>query len=279
MPTRSTRKVNIYKWHRMKKKIISSVISVLCCLVVMAVGVYASTSNAYQISIANDIDVKIIAVDGTLYARRRGGVWANSTGSESAYGNAVTKAINFEGDYYENFKKIYDIQNNIDTMALESLCQKIDINVYENDIEYVFRYEIPENTLFTTKLSIINGEDGDIKPGISEKYECSYKYYFGTSEPTDWSIVSNSFNIDGLNYILVNDATNKRVVYIRAYFKYNTENYGKEFSENKTEAEQGLGFKGKWQFTLALEEGERYCNECGSKIDVDSTVCPYCPRQ
>ena len=258
MPTRSTRKVNIYKWHRMKKKLISSVISVLCCLVVMTVGVYASTTDAYQVSIANDIDVKVIAVDGTLYARRRGGVWATPEENESAYGNAVTEATNFEGPYYENFQKIYDIQNNIDTMAMESLCRKIDINVYHNEIEYVFRYEIPEDySLFTTKLSIINGDDGDIKPNQSNRYECSYKYSFGDNEPEDWSMVNSILNVDGTNYVEVENKNGSRVVYIRAYLKYNTEEYGKELSENKSEADKGLGFKGTWQFTLLLEEYEK----------------------
>ena len=79
----------------MKKKLISSVVSVLCCLVVMAVGVYASTSHSFEISIANDMDVKIVAVDGTLFARRRGGVWATATESEAAYGNPITPATDF----------------------------------------------------------------------------------------------------------------------------------------------------------------------------------------
>ena len=268
MPTRSTRKVNIYKWHRMKKKIISSVISVLCCLVVMMVGVYASTTDAYQVSISNDIDLKIVAVDGTLYARRRGGVWANPEGSESAYGNAVTEASSFEGQYYENLQKIYDIQNNIDTLELERLCQKIDINVYHNEIEYVFKYVIDRGNInddylgdgrvfkTTTKLTIINGDDGDIKPNQSSRYECSYKYYFGNSEPRNWDLITGEFNVDGKNYILAGDEDGRRVVYIRAYLKFNTEEYGNQYSDNGAEAAQGLGFKGKWQFTLALEELE-----------------------
>jgi hypothetical protein len=252
----------------MKKKLISSVISVLCCLVVMMVGVYASTTDAYQVSVANDIDVKIIAVDGTLYARRRGGVYATPPKNESAYGNAVTEAVNFEGSYYEDFEKIYDIQNNIDAMAMERLCRPsiwagederggLDINVYHNEIEYVFRYEIPEDySLFTTKLSIVNGDEGDIKPNQSERYECSYKYHFGETEPTDWNVITTTMNIDGTNYVEVKNSNGKRVVYIRAYFKYNTEDFGEKSSEIKAEADKGLGLKGKWKFSLVLEEFE-----------------------
>lgn len=258
MPTRSTRKVNIYKWHRMKKKLISSVISVLCCLVVMAVGVYASTSHAFEVTISNDIDVKIIAVDGDLYARRRGGVYATPTGSESAYGNAVTPATYFEDPTATPDKliKIYDKEMNIDDLKMQDLCRKIDINVYNNEIEYVFKYVIEEGSLFTTKLSIVNGPNGTIKPGLDERVECSYKYCFSTTEP-DWSKITNVFNVDAAdNHIEVYDATDKRCVYIRAYLKYKTEEYGKELSKNSAEAQKGLGFKGKWQFSLQLEEAE-----------------------
>ncbi len=269
MPNKQTRKINIYKWHRMKKKLISSVVSVLCCLIVMAVGVYASTSHSFEIAVANDMDVKIVAVDGTLYARRKGGVWATAPENESAYGNAITPATDFRDDNdIRGFRRIYDIQNNILTDEMESLCKKIDINVYYNEIEYVFKYVIDRGNIdsnylgdgrifkTTTKISIINGVDGTIKPGIDERYDCSYKYYFGNDEPTDWSTVTSEFNVDGKNYILAGDENGKRVVYVRAYFKFDTEDYGRESSTISAEAEKGLGFKGKWQFTLALEELE-----------------------
>lgn len=258
MPARSTRKVNIYKWHRMKKKLISSVVSVLCCLVVMMVGVYASTSNAYQIAIANDIDVKIIAVDGTLFARRRGGVWATPEENESAYGNAITEADDFTDlSDPEGFKKIYDKEYNIHEEAMTSLCQKIDINVYNNEIEYVFKYVIEEGSLFSTIVRIVNGPESTIKPGgqDADRIECSYKYAFSTTEP-DWNTVTSKLDVDGINYVEVKDHENYRCVYIRAYLKYNTEEYGKTLSSNESEAARGLGYKGKWQFSLVLEEFE-----------------------
>lgn len=265
----------------MKKKLISSIISVLCCLVVMAVGVYASTSKTYQLAISNDIDVKIVAVDGTLYARRIGGVWATPTESESAYGNAITNAEDFaDEDKVERLKMIYDKNMNIDTEAMQSLCRKIDINVYSNEIEYVFKYVIDNGSLFITKLSIINGADGDITPNSFAKGECSYKYAYGETEPDNWNSITNVFNVDddGQDSIEVFDEDGYRSVYIRAYLKFNTAEFGSSFSVDTAEAEKGLGFKGKWQFTLALEEGEKFCKYCGHEIVGNSNICEHCGK-
>lgn len=189
------KKVNLYKWHRMKKKLISSVISILCCLAVMAVGVYASTTAQFNVTIANDIDIRISVVDGRLSAKRRGGVYSETI--ETLYGqpgaispdflsenwkaNFNTETNRSDKDipdfWYKDFVPLYEpSMNRSDIEKADSTLQKIqkqklDINAYYNEIEYIFRYEVEANNGFPTYISLEDiAGDGNVGQGLYYEY-------------------------------------------------------------------------------------------------------------
>ena len=260
----ANRKVNLYKWHRMKKKLISSVISILCCLAVMAVGVYASTTASFTMAISNDISIQIAVVDGTLSAKRRGGVFAQDTLSGSAGQIASvfgTLKVGKDGKNFADydFIKLYD-QN---TTSLEGVDgnlktiqdQKLDINVYHNEIEYIFKYEVEENNGTPTYISIDDLGAGGVLGGLyaylnttssddKERVTLTYSYVAGGSdlkktEPTNWTIGThegyevktfpvNDSSDNNANYIAIggNGEGANTCIYIRCYLKYNTSEYG-----------------------------------------------------
>lgn len=277
----------------MKKKLISSVISILCCLAVMAVGVYASTTAQFNMTVSNDIDIQIAVVDGVLSAKRRGGVYSGTI--ESKYGSAGAIASDFVWkDYKENYKNasertaedkddfwykdfvpLYDQSTTMDSGGVvlgvdgnlaKIQGEKLDINVYQNEIEYIFRYEVEQNNSFPTYISLQDiAETGGL--GLFEEYQSNsdindklgdegkiqnyitlkYQYVTGSSgleEPTreEWDAGSGGitdfpvrYGDKNMNaYILVggNQEEGKSapptVVYIRCYLKYDTEIKGNE---------------------------------------------------
>lgn len=264
-PEMANRKVNLYKWHRMKKKLISSVISILCCLAVMAVGVYASTTASFAMTISNDISIQIAVVDGTLSAKRRGGVFAQDTisgnagqiagvfGTLKSGGNANNFAdYQFIELYNQNTTSLDGVNGNLKTIQ----DQKLDINVYHNEIEYIFKYEVEENNGAPTYISIDDLGAGGVLGGLyaylnnantseddKNRVTLTYSYVAGGSdlvEPTDWTVGQavgsyvitafpvNDSNGNSTNYISIggNGEGVNTCVYIRCYLRYNTSAYG-----------------------------------------------------
>lgn len=289
------KKVNLYKWHRMKKKLISSVISILCCLAVMAVGVYASTTAQFNVTVSNDIDIQIAVVDGVLSAKRRGGVYSGTI--ESKYGSAGAIASDFVlGEYKENYQNdsdrtaegkddfwykdfvpLYDQSTTMDSGGVvlgvggnlaRIQGEKLDINVYQNEIEYIFRYEVEQNNSFPTYISLgdiaesVGGvglfaeyqNNSDINAGlggegkIQNYITLKYQYVTGSSaleEPTreEWETktdeMANGGKIENFPVAYGKENLNATVsvggndgaptvIYIRCYLKYDTEIKGNE---------------------------------------------------
>ena len=52
---------------KLKSKLIATIVSMCAAIAVMGVGVWASSSQTFQITVKNDIDVKIISVDADVY--------------------------------------------------------------------------------------------------------------------------------------------------------------------------------------------------------------------
>ena len=52
---------------KLKSKLIATIVSMCAAIAVMGVGVWASSSQSFQITVKNDIDVKIISVDADVY--------------------------------------------------------------------------------------------------------------------------------------------------------------------------------------------------------------------
>lgn len=279
------KKVNLYKWHRMKKKLISSVISILCCLAVMAVGVYASTTAQFETTISNDLDIKISVVDGTLYAKRKGGVY----GEKTQYGSAGMRADVFgtkkAGASTDNLSDydFLELYNQNTTTAVDQFGyvsgvngnlakiqgQKLDINVYNNRIEYVFKYIVDVNNGFPTIISMEDksiyaylmsdgaGLDADDKLALErdkKRIKLTYSYIAGGSslaEPTDWDnnpnvlafpVKTGKTGEDTTAYTVSvggnteNGVTPNTCIYIRCLLEYNTTEYAKDDGEYNSQA-------------------------------------------
>ena len=52
---------------KLKSKLIATIVSMCAAIAVMGVGVWASTSQSFQVTVKNDIDVKILSVDADIY--------------------------------------------------------------------------------------------------------------------------------------------------------------------------------------------------------------------
>lgn len=52
---------------KLKSKLIATIVSMCAAIAVMGVGVWASSSQSFQVTVKNDIDVKIISVDADVY--------------------------------------------------------------------------------------------------------------------------------------------------------------------------------------------------------------------
>ena len=52
---------------KLKSKLISTIVSMCAAIAVMGVGVWASTSQSFQVTVKNDIEVKILSVDADIY--------------------------------------------------------------------------------------------------------------------------------------------------------------------------------------------------------------------
>ena len=132
-----------------KTKLIATIISMVCALSLIAVGVMASLTN-FQVAIANQLNLKFDAVEGTLYATRVGDV---------AGTDRTTSKVLSESTTATDWLKVYDgttiegVQND----ALTSIQEKVDF--VSNDkikeivnggrtyvaITYYFYYVLPEN--------------------------------------------------------------------------------------------------------------------------------------
>lgn len=279
------KKVNLYKWHRMKKKLISSVISILCCLAVMAVGVYASTTAQFVTTISNDVDIKISVVDGTLSAKRKGGVFGENTkyGSKGMIAEVFgTKKAGATSDhlYDYDFLELYNQNTGNQTDSngyflgvngnlAKIQGQKLDINVYNNKIEYVFKYIVEENNGFPTVISLEDrslyayltsdgtGLDADGKATLQRdklRIKLNYSYVAGGTdlqEPADWDndtsvkafpVKKGATGEDTVAYTIsvggnaVDGVVPNTCIYIRCLLEYNTEAYAKDDGEYNSNA-------------------------------------------
>lgn len=169
--------VDLHKWHRLRKKLIVSIICVLGCLSVMAVGVYASTTSQFKISVANDVDIKIANVDGTISVRRNGGIYSDYRklpggtsdprysdwkSDEETYYNGLALRSADTGVFNKargNYVEIYNYQMTATTENPKYnrlVNEHLDINYKYPKIEYVFKYEmnVREGVDFPTKITL-----------------------------------------------------------------------------------------------------------------------------
>ncbi len=274
-------KVNLYLWHRMKRKLILSIISIVACLSIMSIGVIASNSNTFKTAVSNDISVKIAAVDGVLSAKRSGGIYTNSEDIEEDKRGKITEDLND----FETFQVLYTKEDNTTSYLEQIEKERLDINVYNNKLEYIFKYQIEPGAAFETYIYIgelnktwYNGE----YPAEQIK-EVSYRYMYCVDPAllnSNWEVGAiwdeenpqnqvTEFIIDSskgaTNYITIGGAgSSDSCVYIRCYIEYNTEkmgnlSYNKDKAENYGPTSSGknpnaldMSLTGVWHFKLNL---------------------------
>lgn len=213
-------KKDLHIWHRLKKKLIVSIVCVLGCLSVMAVGVYASTAQSFKTAVAGDIDIKISNVDGTIAVRRNGGIYTDyrtlsgGTGhpnyaswktDEELYYNGLALKSADTGVFNKKAGEYVELYNYQDTNILENANYKrligehLDVNYKNPTIEYIFKFDM--NTFnrsgFSTKIALdyeelsgiktatVTDENGQSK--VVKQINVLYQYYFGESEPESWN--------------------------------------------------------------------------------------------
>ena len=134
-----------------KTKLIATIISMVCALSLIAVGVMASLTN-FQVAIANQLNLKFDAVEGTLYATRVGDV---------AGTDRTTSKVLSESTTATDWLKVYDgtTTEGVQNDALTSIQEKVDF--VSNDkikeivnggrtyvaITYYFYYVLPANAV------------------------------------------------------------------------------------------------------------------------------------
>ncbi len=288
----------------------------------MAVGVYASTTAQFNMTVSNDIDIQISVVDGMLSAKRRGGVFSGSISSDFGSAGAIAKdfvldtyktgyteapqrtAEDRDDFWYKEFVPLYDQSttgakdSNDYTLGVGGNLakiqgEKLDINVYQNEIEYIFRYEVEENNGFPTYILLedlglfdeyLNNVaiDTGLQDNIQNYITLKYQYItgkIGLAEPTraEWDAgsgeITNFLTENSTATVSVggNESSANQVIYIRCYLKYDTEAKGNENYDSSVSGSIGVNngmideskysdkatFHKKWQFKLTFSNADK----------------------
>ena len=134
-----------------KTKLIATIISIVSALCLLAVGVFATLTN-FQVAIANQLNLKFDAVEGTLYATRVGDV---------AGTDRTTSKVLSESSTATDWLKVYDgtttegvqsdaltsIQEKVDFISNDKIKEKVNAGSTSIAITYYFYYTLPENAV------------------------------------------------------------------------------------------------------------------------------------
>ncbi len=132
-----------------KTKLIATIISMVCALSLIAVGVMASLTN-FQVVIANQLNLEFNAVEGQLFATRVGDV----AGTDRTTSKVLSESTNAT-----SWLNVYNGASGVNQTNLDSIQEKI--NFVSNDkikeivnggrtyvaITYYFYYVLPENAV------------------------------------------------------------------------------------------------------------------------------------
>ncbi len=134
-----------------KTKLVATIISMVCALSLIAVGVMASLTN-FQVAIANQLNLKFDAVEGTLYATRVGDV---------AGTDRTTSKVLSESTTATDWLKVYDgtttegvqndaltsIQEKVDFISNDAIKAKVNAGTTSIAITYYFYYTLPADAV------------------------------------------------------------------------------------------------------------------------------------
>ena len=231
-----------------------TLISVMSCIAVMAVGVYAATKN-FSVQVNNRVSVEISQVDGELYGKRFGDVifGDKSMGDEGFEQLGTTyDEMNATTDYLH----LYGYQDGLGRQEYSSEMDKIEtpVNFYATakeslTINYVFKFEF-ENSSETNVIIALTNSSTQLTDSRKNKISMSYKYFFGATEPTNWKTSGTSLGVDNggtASIKVLKSNTSTHVVYIYASMTVTR--------TNTLEDAYTLGMGGedfRWRFSLAF---------------------------
>ena len=134
-----------------KTKLVATIVSMVSALALIAVGVMASLTN-FQVAIANQLNLKFDAVEGTLYATRVGDV---------AGTDRTTSKVLSESTTATDWLKVYDgtttegvqndaltsIQEKVDFVSNDKIKEKVNAGSTSIAITYYFYYTLPTDAV------------------------------------------------------------------------------------------------------------------------------------
>ena len=134
-----------------KTKLVATIVSMVSALCLLAVGVFATLTN-FQVAIANQLNLKFDAVEGTLYATRLGDV---------AGTDRTTSKVLSESTTATDWLKVYDgtttegvqndaltsIQEKVDFISNDAIKAKVNAGTTSIAITYYFYYTLPTNAV------------------------------------------------------------------------------------------------------------------------------------
>ena len=200
--------MNNLQKRKLRTRLMVVVISILSCIAVMAVGVYAATLS-FTVTVKNQVDITVTTTNGELYGRRygdvlygtisRGDSGLDDSGVTYETQNADTKNVSgadengfvhlFGSTAYNGFDYYEEGMNEI----------KKPVNFYYTKgkdkltINYVFKFVFYEGSPTNVNISLTDNST-TLTDSRKDKIALTYKYSFGATEPADWSKVAGVFN-------------------------------------------------------------------------------------
>ena len=180
-----------------KTKLIATIISMVCALSLLAVGVMASLTN-FQVEIANQLNLKFDAVEGTLYATRLGDV---------AGTDRTTSAVISESTTATDWLKVYDgtttegiqadaltsIQQKVDFISNDKIKEKVNAGSSQIAITYYFYYTLPTDAV-ANNITLTAPASADSNLAISYSYVkgtgATLPDFTGATAMTDGAVVT-----------------------------------------------------------------------------------------
>ena len=183
--------MNYGQKRKLRSRLMAVVISILSCIAVMSIGVYAA-SKQFSVTVANEVSLEFIKVDGYLWGKRSGNcVYNGDIGTPTVLENqvsAVTDGYLLLYDYLDrenaqNAQNIAEIEKRVNVEETKDNVDK-DGNL---KITYVFKYEFLKDssidvqiTLTDTSTKFASGDNRD------DMVKLNYRYIFAENEP-DWA--------------------------------------------------------------------------------------------
>jgi len=214
--------MNNFQKRKLRKRLMADIVSICACVAVMAVGVYAATSN-FSIQVSNKVDISLSLVAGKLSAKRGGdviygtvsmgddGVDSAGEGPESAvteylviYDNVDTNndgSTDGYGYVYDKANNQYnkdEIQKSVNFYL--SAKDKDENQKKELTIFYVFKFEFMEESASDVLITVSNSST-QLTDSRKDYVSMSFKYLQGASglaEPADWTTAGTSLGIETL---------------------------------------------------------------------------------